>query len=175
LGEGGSMATSQKSYLACVRSTLTAAMCLQNFGCQEVERHNKPEVEVGKAPELVLNPVVISRNDGERVKIEPSINSMRVSIKIKQADILEEVLVAKFMRFLMQRAERFVVLRRKPIEDYDISFLITNIHTETMFKHKVVDFVIQFMEDIDKEVSEMKLGVNSRGRIVATKFLEQFS
>jgi len=169
------MATSQKPYFACVRSTLTAAMCLQNFGCQEVERHNKPEVEVGKAPELVLNPVVISRNESERVKIEPSINSMRVSIKIKQADVLEEVLVAKFMRFLMQRAERFVVLRRKPIEDYDISFLITNSHTETMFKHKVVDFVIQFMEDIDKEVSEMKLGVNSRGRVVATKFLEQFS
>ena len=169
------MATSQKPYLVCVRSTLTAAMCLQNFGCQEVERHNKPEVEVGKSPEVVLNPVVISRNEGERVKIEPSINSMRVSIKIKQADVLEEVLVAKFMRFLMQRAERFVVLRRKPIEGYDISFLITNNHTETMFKHKVVDFVIQFMEDIDKEVSEMKLGVNSRGRVVATKFLEQFS
>jgi actin related protein 2/3 complex subunit 4 len=169
------MATSQKPYLACVRSTLTAAMCLQNFGCQEVERHNKPEVEVGKSPEVVLNPVVISRNEGERVKIEPSINSMRVSIKIKQADVLEEVLVAKFMRFLMQRAERFVVLRRKPIEGYDISFLITNNHTETMFKHKVVDFVIQFMEDIDKEVSEMKLGVNSRGRVVASKFLEQFS
>ena len=87
------MATSQKPYLACVRSTLTAAMCLQNFGCQEVERHNKPEVEVGKSPEVVLNPVVISRNEGERVKIEPSINSMRVSIKIKQADVLEEVLV----------------------------------------------------------------------------------
>ena len=169
------MATSQKPYLACVRSTLTAAMCLQNFGCQEVERHNKPEIEVGKSPELVLNPVVISRNEGERVKIEPSINSMRISIKIKQADILEEVLVAKFMRFLMQRAERFVVLRRKPLEGYDISFLITNNHTESMFKHKVVDFVIQFMEDIDKEVSEMKLGVNSRGRVVATKFLEQFS
>jgi len=169
------MTTSQKPYLACVRSTLNAAMCLQNFGCQEVERHNKPEVEVGKSPELVLNPVVISRNEGERVKIEPSINSMRVSIKIKQADILEEVLVAKFMRFLMQRAERFVVLRRKPIPGYDISFLVTNLHTEVMFKHKVVDFIIQFMEDIDKEVSEMKLGVNSRGRVVASKFLEQFS
>lgn len=39
---------------------------------------------------------------------------------------------------------------------------------------QVVDFVIQFMEDIDKEVSAMKLGVNSRGRIVASKFLECF-
>ena len=36
--------------------------------------------------------------------------------QVKQADDLEEVLVAKFMRFLMQRAEQFVVLRRKPVE-----------------------------------------------------------
>jgi hypothetical protein len=29
-----------------VRHTLTAAMCLDNFSSQVVERHNKPEVEV---------------------------------------------------------------------------------------------------------------------------------
>ncbi|GMP77954.1 hypothetical protein CsSME_00034060 [Camellia sinensis var. sinensis] len=31
-------------YLTCIRNTLEAAMCLQNFPCQEVERHNKPEL-----------------------------------------------------------------------------------------------------------------------------------
>mmetsp|Transcript_10379 Transcript_10379/g.24599 ORF Transcript_10379/g.24599 Transcript_10379/m.24599 type:complete len:171 (+) Transcript_10379:246-758(+) len=169
------MSTAQQPYLACVRSTLTAALCLQNFGCQEVERHNKPEVETGKASEVILNPVVIARNENEAVMIEPSVNSVRVSVKIKQSDELEEVLVAKFMRFLMQRAEHFLVLRRKPVPGYSLSFLITNVHTETMFKHKVVDFVIQFMQDIDKEVSGMKLGVSSRGRVVAAKFLEQFT
>jgi hypothetical protein len=30
----------------------------------------------------------------------------------------------------MQRAERFAILRRKPVPGYTISFLITNIHTE---------------------------------------------
>jgi actin related protein 2/3 complex subunit 4 len=34
--------------------------------------------------ELLLNPVVISRNKGEKVLIEGSINSIRISIKIKQ-------------------------------------------------------------------------------------------
>ncbi len=29
------------------------------------------------------------------------------------------------------------------VQGYDISFLITNFHTEQMFKHKLVDFVIQ--------------------------------
>lgn len=28
-----------------------------------------------------------------------------------------------------------------------------------MLKHKLVDFIIQFMEDVDKEISEMKLFV----------------
>ena len=51
-----------------------------------MERHNKPEVEVRESPELLLNPVVISRNEKERVLIEPSINSIRMSIAIKQVN-----------------------------------------------------------------------------------------
>lgn len=47
-------------------------------------------------------------------------------------------------------------------QGYDISFLITNFHTEEMLKHKLVDFIIQFMEEVDKEISEMKLFVSDR-------------
>jgi actin related protein 2/3 complex subunit 4 len=43
-----------------------------------------------------------------------------------------------------------------------------------MYKHKLVDFIITFMEEIDKEVSELKLAVNTRGRVVATDFLKGF-
>ena len=39
-------AATLKPYLNAVRSTLTAALCLENFESQVVERHNKPEVEV---------------------------------------------------------------------------------------------------------------------------------
>jgi len=35
-----------------------------------------------------------------------------------------------------------------------------------MFKHKLVDFIIQFMEEVDKEISEMKLSLNARARYV---------
>lgn len=31
-----------------------------------------------------------------------------------------------------------------------------------MLKHKLVDFIIQFMEEVDKEISEMKLFVSTR-------------
>ena len=44
--------------------------------------------------------------------------------------------------------------------------MITNFHTEEMLKHKLVDFIIQFMEEVDKEISEMKLFVSmSNGRL----------
>ncbi|KAJ5860156.1 ARP2/3 complex 20 kDa subunit (P20-ARC) [Penicillium soppii] len=94
--------------------------------------------------------------------IEPSRNSVRVSIRIKQADEIEHILVHKFTRFLTQRAESFFILRRKPVEGFDISFLITNFHTEKMLTHKLIDFVIEFMEEVDKEISEMKLFVCDR-------------
>lgn len=41
-----SQAATLKPYLNAVRSTLSAALCVENFESQVVERHNKPEVEV---------------------------------------------------------------------------------------------------------------------------------
>lgn len=168
------MSATLKPYLNAVRHTLNAAMCLDHFSSRVVERYNKPEIEVRSSRELVLNPVIISRNANEKVLIESSINSVRVSIMVKQADEIEKILCKKFMRFMMMRAENFIILRRKPVEGYNISFLITNFHTEQMFKHKLVDFVIYFMEEIDKEISEMKLAVNARARICSEEFLKRF-
>ena len=62
-----------------------------------------------------MNPLTISRNENEQVLIEPSVNSIRISIKIKQADEIEKILCHKFTRFMMLRAENFIILRRKPI------------------------------------------------------------
>ena len=42
-----------------------------------------------------------------------------------------------------------------------------------MIKNKLVDFIIHFMGEVDKEISNMKLVVNARGRIVATEFLSK--
>ncbi|XP_053211949.1 actin-related protein 2/3 complex subunit 4-like [Panonychus citri] len=190
------MSATLRPYLAAVRKTLEAAICLTDFNSQVVERHNKPEVEVRGNKELLLNPVTISRNDKERVLIESSINSVRISIAVKQADDIERILVHKFTRFLMMRADKFVILRRKPLSlgdnrsstildekthptqqpptGYDISFLVTNIHTEYMNRFKIIDFIIHFMEEIDKEINEMKLAINARARITAEEFLKRF-
>ena len=165
----------------CIRETLGAALCVSNFASQIVERHNKPEVEVGTSSELLLNPIVIRRSDHESVLIESAVNSVRFSIKariaaegvarlaasphpappapplrgsqVKQLDEMDEILARKFTRFLMLRADNFIVLRRKPVPGYDISFLLTNFNVEALWKHKLIDFVIQFMEEIDSEIS----------------------
>lgn len=91
-------------------------MCVENFSSQIVEKHNKPEVEVRASKELLLTPILISRNNKEKILIESSINSMRISIAVKQADDLEKILCHKFTRFMMMRAENFMILRRKPVE-----------------------------------------------------------
>ena len=94
---------------------MAAALAISNFASQTVERHNVPEIEASNSPEVLLNPLTISRNENERVLIEPSVNSVRISIRIKQADEIEDILVHKFTRFLTQRAESFFILRRKPV------------------------------------------------------------
>uniref|UniRef100_A0A8C7S4B2 Actin related protein 2/3 complex subunit 4 n=1 Tax=Oncorhynchus mykiss TaxID=8022 RepID=A0A8C7S4B2_ONCMY len=118
----GILTATLRPYLNAVRATLQAALCLENFSSQVVERHNKPEVEVRSSKELLLQPVIISRNDKEKVLIEGSINSVRVSIAVKQADEIEKILCHKFMRFMMMRAENFFILRRKPVENWDLLF-----------------------------------------------------
>eukprot|EP01105_Mastigella_eilhardi_P018523 TRINITY_DN4298_c0_g1_i2.p1 TRINITY_DN4298_c0_g1~~TRINITY_DN4298_c0_g1_i2.p1 ORF type:complete len:187 (-),score=62.76 TRINITY_DN4298_c0_g1_i2:117-629(-) len=167
------MTTTIKPYVNCIRETICAAMCLENFASQIIERHNKPEVETKTSKELLLNPVTIARNKQEKVLIEASVNSVRISVCLKKADDLEIILAKRFMRFLTQRAEHFLILRRKPVQGYDISFLVINQHTETMFKHKLIDFIVLFMEEIDKEISDMKLSVNTRARISAQAFLKE--
>jgi len=169
------MAQTIAAYLKAIRSTLEAALSVRNFASQVVERHNKPEVEARMNKELLLQPLVVARNEGEKCLIEGSINSVRISIKIKQSDEMECVLVDRFSRFLAQRADDFVILRRAAVKGYDVSFLITNFHTEEMKKDKLIDFVIQFMEEINSEISALKLAVNSRARVVSNAFLKQFT
>lgn len=160
------------TYLGAIRRTLEAALCVRNFASQDVERHNKPEIETGASPEIIARPVTIARSEIERVHIETSINSVRISVKVKQLDEVDELLAKMFMRFLCQRADHFRILRRKPMPGYDISFLVTNIHVEQMILKKLIDFIITFLQDVDKELSDMKVTLNKRARNCAEEFLK---
>jgi len=169
------MAGALDSFLSVIHKTLTASMCVTNFDSQLVERHNKPEIEVQSSNEVLLQPLTITRTEMQKVKIETSINSVRVSVKIKQANEIEKMLCSHFCRFMTRRAENFRILRRIPADkDFDISFLITNFHLETMIKDKLIDFICEFIREVDKEISEMRLQLNSRAKCCAENFLAAF-
>jgi actin related protein 2/3 complex subunit 4 len=51
---------------------------------------------------------------------------------------------------------------------------VTNFNLEQMYKRKVVDFIVQFVEEINKEMSAMKLNVNTRARLIGQEFLKEF-
>eukprot|EP00193_Tetraselmis_chui_P011240 CAMPEP_0177771834 /NCGR_PEP_ID=MMETSP0491_2-20121128/11853_1 /TAXON_ID=63592 /ORGANISM="Tetraselmis chuii, Strain PLY429" /LENGTH=173 /DNA_ID=CAMNT_0019289509 /DNA_START=232 /DNA_END=753 /DNA_ORIENTATION=- len=159
--------STHQPYIDRVRSTLRVALCLQPFPSQQVERQSRPEVEFQGDPELLLDPVLITRSPAERCFVEGSINSVRVSLAVKQTDQLDEIITRMLMRFLMQRADQFGILRRVPVKGYDVSFLITYAHLESRSSEKVVDFICDFIQAIDAEVSELKLSVNARARALA--------
>jgi actin related protein 2/3 complex subunit 4 len=169
------MATSHAGYYDAVRRELTNAFALTSHPSKKMDGRDRPEVEYQDAPATLRPPKEITRGDEESCLIESAVNSARVSVKVRQADDLEEILTRQFMRFLGRRADAFEVLRRVPVEGYDVSFLVLLRHTETMDAGALVDFVVQFMQDIDKEISEQKISVSSRGRTVAAAFLKQFT
>ena len=133
------MVDSYKPYLTIIRDSLEQALCLKNFPSQLYEKINRPQVEVRESLELINKPIIISRNESEKVEIETSINSVRK--------------VAK--------------------PGYDISFLITNFTLENYKKEDIIDFIVEFIQDFTKEVTEMKMTVNSQSRFATTYLMEQ--
>ncbi|KAI7727035.1 hypothetical protein M8C21_006921, partial [Ambrosia artemisiifolia] len=92
----------------------------------------------------------------ERDHLDENCSGKLVKLKVKQADELENILTKKFLRFLSMRAEAFQVLRRKPVQ----------VVVEEMQKHKLIDFIVQFMEFFKLTAKEVVLIVfSSRGRL----------
>lgn len=167
------MVESYKPYLALIRDTLMYTLCLRNFPSQKYEKINRPQVEVEENSELVNKPIVITRSEDEKVLIESSINSVRVSVVIKKHADIEKLIVGIYTKFLMNRANRLNLFRKVPREGYDISFLITNFHLEFYKKEEIIDYIVEFVQDFVKEVTDMKLTVNSQSRFSSTHFMEQ--
>jgi actin related protein 2/3 complex subunit 4 len=86
------MAQSHQNYLKAIRDALDASLCLRFLPSQEVERQSHPEIEFGESPKLIMNSLVISRNEQEACLIEGSVNSCRISFSIKKNELVEELL-----------------------------------------------------------------------------------
>ena len=90
---------------------------------------------------------------------------MRISFSLKKNEV-ENLLSHLFGRFLALRADRFKILRKVPAdpENYDFSFLVTEDHISKYKKEDLINFILEFMQGVDKEVQDMKLQVISQCR-----------
>ena len=166
------MVDSYKPYLTIIRDTLEQALCLKNFPSQLYEKINRPQVEVRESQELISKPVIISRNESEKIEIETSINSVRINVAVKKYQEIDKLIVGIYSNYLMNRANQLNVLRKVAKPGYDISFLITNFTLENYKKEDIIDFIIEFIQDFTKEVTEMKMNVNSQSRFATTYLME---
>ena len=166
------MVESYKPYLTIIRDTLEQALCLRNFPSQLYEKINRPQVEVKENAELTSKPVIISRNESEKVEIETSINSVRVNVAVKKYQEIDKLVVGIYSKYLMNRANQLNVLRKVAKPGFDISFLITNFTLENYKKEDIIDFIIEFIQDFTKEVTDMKMTVNSQSRFATTYLME---
>ena len=166
------MVDTTKPYLTIIRDTLTYALNLRNFPSLSYEKINRPQVEVKESLELLMKPVIIAKNDKEKVEIEPSINSVRVNLQVTKVDI-EELLMIIYSKFLMNRTDKLNLLRKVPKPGYDISFLITNFHLENYNKEDLIEFIVDFISTLDNEIIGMRMIINSQLRMASNYLLEK--
>lgn len=119
----------------------------------------------------MLKPLTICKSEVEKCYVEASINSVRVSLAIKKNQEIEELLTHMLERFLALRADKFAIMRKKPAhKDYDFSFLITDEHLMKFKKEELINFILEFIQGIDKEINDMKLAIINQSRIAAAFF-----
>lgn len=160
-------------YLTSIRTALDKALKLSVDG--SLDGHVRPIVERDRGDSIVENEHL--SHGSERCLIESSKNSCRINFafKYEESDLLDKVLGRKLSSFLMKRAETLHILRRVPLNGYSISFLVLPRHVDTPRKKEMItDFIIRFVEVVDKNVNALKLEVNKVSRHVATEFFKQF-
>ena len=141
------MATSHQNYLKSIRDALDASLCLRFLPSQEVERQSHPEIEFGESPKLIMNSLIIAKNEQEACLIEGSVNSCRISFSIKKNEMVEVLLSHMLQRFFALRADRFKIFRKKCAypDKYDFSFLITEDHLQKYKKEELINFILEFI------------------------------
>ena len=120
----------------------------------------------------MLKPFVIAKSDREMVYIETSVNSIRISVMIRKTGDMGELLTHLMGRFVALWADKFNIVRKKPAhEGYDFSFLITENHLEDLKKEEIINFIINFIVGIEKDIADLKSLIGTRSKLAASYFL----
>ena len=132
--------------------------------------------------EMQTQTTCIKHNSKEQCWIESSPNSVRCSLTLKQqqhqannaSDFLEHTICTKYVQFFQYHAEKYHVLRRKPVNGFTISFLILNTHRERFGKEEILHMILSFLQAFDRECSQVKISINARARSIASDFFKAF-
>ena len=100
---------------------------------------------------------------------------MRISFAVRKNQEIEVLLTHMLERFLSLRADKLQILRKVAIEGYDFSFLITDEHLMRFKKEELINFILEFIQGIDKEINDMKLAIMTQTRLAATFFTNAVS
>ena len=74
-------------------------------------------------------------------------------------------------RFLALRADRFKIMRKKPKDEkYDFCFLITEDHLQKYKKEELINFILEFIQGVEKEIQDMKLSIINSSRLAANYY-----
>jgi actin related protein 2/3 complex, subunit 4 len=158
-------AQTREEYGEDIAIALYRNLCLRDFPCQDVERRNKPEIEFATCPELLLPHVVVQRQQSnEACLIEPSINSTRISFRFCHEDGLEEALGNSYYRFLGRNADFLPLLRRRAVDGYHLSFLVTAALLQQLGVMQIVLFLVKIALQMPAYLSDLKCQVRSLNR-----------
>lgn len=206
------MTSTQASYLNEISQAL-------NLAVDAMDPAPRPQVAAesltGHKNTLPIRPIVefpdlgqvkqiqFQHSSKEYCLLESSQNSVRLSFAFKQQfsdHAIDQAILAKYVRFIQQRATNYGIIRRKTIGTgsfcqeahskfsrettsdgtewsllpYSISFLVTNEHIEQYGRHQIIGAILNFVRHLDKECSEIKIAINARARSVAADFLRGF-
>lgn len=81
----------QSSYFDRIGQQLNRSFVLLDAPCQHVDGGKKPEIELQTDEELFLPAITIRRSEKEYALFEPSINSLRISFKVRLGVIVLNV------------------------------------------------------------------------------------
>lgn len=78
-------------------------------------------------------------------------------------------------RFFERRAETLLIFRRMPVKGFDCSLLISNKHLEKFNKQMLIEWILEYVETMDQEITEIRLNLNTQTRTAATYIVERFA
>jgi hypothetical protein len=182
------MTSTTTHYFDQVRTKLDYALSGMEYPTTSAQGQDypiRPYVELGMAPTTTIKKERITRNNSkEHCLIESSSNSVRCSFLLKQqhttTDPIEQAIASKYLAFFQRRAEHYHILRRQPIFDveggykYSISFLLLQTQLDKYGQEQMVDTILDFLGQVDRECSHVKISLNARARLVASEFLKAF-